>query len=218
MKARKKLIAGLMAAMIIATIGAVYATDQTDGTTPDTPSHETLRDKHDMNRMVPFACNLTIEQQTELQQLITTLRDQNATSQEIRAAIQQKLEEFGVFDAQLENQIAQTEQRLAILNREKELRDEGYNWTDIRTMIQNEFNMTGGLDMIPGFGLSCGSGRGGPHGFPPMHDQNMTGYNRPPMGDQNMTDNGQHTMYRRDFGREPHDGSSNNNPSTTTES
>jgi hypothetical protein len=35
MNTRKKLIAGLMAAMVIGTIGAVFATAQTDGTTPD---------------------------------------------------------------------------------------------------------------------------------------------------------------------------------------
>jgi DNA-binding transcriptional MerR regulator len=196
MKTRKKLIGGLMAVMIIASIGAVLATTQTDGTTPNTTTQETYRDIQEKNRTIPFAWNLTTEQQTELQQLITTLREQNATPQEIRAAIQEKLDEYGVFDAQLDTQIAQTEKRLTILNREKELRDQGYNWTEIRTIIQNEFdlqNMTGGQNMIFGPGFGCEPERGIHHGFAPMENQNMTGVNK-------------NQMYGHDFGRGPKGG------------
>jgi Spy/CpxP family protein refolding chaperone len=179
MNTRKKLTAVLMAAMIIGTIGAVFATAQTDGTTPDITTQKTFRNTQDQNRtrffdgnmtqgIGMFGCfdyNLTTDQQTELQQLMTTLRDQNATPQEMQSAIQQKLEEFGVFDTQLDNQIAQTEQRLTILNREKELRNQGYNWTEVRNMIQNEFDLqnstNGDLGMMQGkvFGH-------GPHGGP----------------------------------------------------
>ncbi|MCX6671489.1 MAG: hypothetical protein NTX92_06175 [Euryarchaeota archaeon] len=137
MNTRKKLMAGLMAAMIIGTIGAVFATAQTDETTPDITTQKTFRNT----------------------------QDQNATPQEMQSAIQQKLEEFGVFDTQLDNQIAQTEQRLTILNREKELRNQGYNWTEVRNMILNEFDLqnstNGDLGMMQGkrFGH-------GPHGGP----------------------------------------------------
>jgi hypothetical protein len=178
MNTRKKLIAGLMAAMVIGTIGAVFATAQTNGTTPDITTQKISRNIQDQNRtrffdgnmtngMGMFGCldyNLTTDQQTELQQLMTTLRDQNATPQEIRAVIQQKLEEFGVFDTQLDNQIAQTEQRLTILNREKELRNQGYNWTEIRNMIQDEFDLQNStnrnLGMMQGKGFGRGPGRG----------------------------------------------------------
>jgi len=178
MNTRKKLIAGLTAAMIIGIIGAVFATAQTDGTTLDSTTHKMSRNTQDQNRtrffdgnmthgMGMFGCfdyNLTTDQQTELQQLMSTLRDQNATPQEIRAAVQQKLEEFGVFDTQLDNQIAQTEQRLTILNREKELRNQGYNWTEVRNMIQDEFDLqnstNGDLGMMQGQGFERGSGRG----------------------------------------------------------
>jgi hypothetical protein len=181
MNARKKLIAGLMAAMVIGTIGAVFATAQTDGTTPDTISQAPNWDRHIQNgtrcfdnnitRNTPmprcFGYNLTTDQLTELQQLMTTLRDQNATRQEIQLAIQQKLEEFGVFDTQLDNQITQTEQRLSILNREKELRSQGYNWTEVRNMIQEEFGLqnttNGDLGWTQGQGFKRGFGRG-PHG------------------------------------------------------
>jgi len=179
MNTRKKLIAGLMAAMIIGTIGAVFATAQTDGTTPDittqkipwnnTQNQNRTRffDGNMTHKMGMFGCfgyNLTTDQQTELQQLMTTLRDQNATPQEMQSAIQQKLEEFGLFDTQLDNQIAQTKQRLTILNREKELRNQGYNWTEVRNMIQDEFDLqnstNGDLGMMQGQGFGRGPGRG----------------------------------------------------------
>jgi hypothetical protein len=206
MKARKKLIAGLMAAMIVTTIGAVYATEQTDGTATTTPPQKIFREKQDLNRTMPFGCNLTAEQQTELQELLTTLQSQNATPQEIRTAIQEKLDEFGVFDAQLATQIAQTQQRLAILNREKELREQGYNWTETQTIIQDEFNLqntTYGQGMMyqPGFGYEP---RGRGFGFPSRGDQNMTG-------------DGQHMRYGHNFGREPNGGCGDFNLSATTE-
>jgi hypothetical protein len=174
MNSRKKLIAGLIAAMIIGTIGAVLATAQTDGTTPDSATQKMSWNTLDQNRtrffddnmthgMVMFGCfnyNLTIEQQTELQQLMTTLRDQNATPQEIRATIQQKLEEFGMFDTHLDNEIAQTEQRLTILKREKELRNQGYNWTEVRNMIQDEFDLKNSTNADLGTMQGQGFGRG----------------------------------------------------------
>ena len=76
----KKLVGGLLIGMLIATIGAVFATGQTDGTTDDDTSDDTtpqipLRGRHGMNRLGPFASNLTDAQQTELEDLMTTLRD-----------------------------------------------------------------------------------------------------------------------------------------------
>ena len=105
----------------------------------------------------PYASELTDEQQTELEELMTSLREQNASLDEIRTAIQEKLDEFGVLDTQLDNEIAQTEQRLTILNRQKELRNEGYSWDEINNIIEDEFdleNTTGiGWDMMVGPGL-----------------------------------------------------------------
>jgi hypothetical protein len=172
----KKIIGGLFAGMIIATIGAVYANAQTstttDGTTPDEPV--SMERRHNMNGCSPLGFNLTEEQHTELQELIVSLKEQNATPQEIQAAIQQKLDEYGVLDKQLDKEIQQTEQQLTILNREKELRNEGYNWSEIRTIIQNEFdlqNTTGfGPGMMYGQGVEnrpCGGPHGGPRGFKP---------------------------------------------------
>jgi hypothetical protein len=60
MNTRKKLIAGLMAAMIIGTIGAVFATAQTDGTIPDITTQKMPRNNTlDQNRTRFFNDNMT---------------------------------------------------------------------------------------------------------------------------------------------------------------
>lgn len=101
---------------------------------------------------------------------MTTFRDQNATPEEIQTAIQEKLDEYGVLDTQLDNEIAQTEQRLIILNRQKELRNEGYNWDEINTIIQDEFDLENMTYMSYDMTYGQGFGRGlcgGPHEFIP---------------------------------------------------
>ena len=168
----KKLVGGLLIGMLIATAGAAFATGQTDGTTDDTTDDATPQipfgGRHGMNGLGPFTSELTDAQHTELEELMTTLRDQNATPEEIRTAIQEKLDEFGVLDTQLDNEIAQTEQRLTILNRQKELRNEGYNWDEIRNIIDDEFDLQNtsgiGQDMMFEHGFKCGP-CGGSRGF-----------------------------------------------------
>jgi hypothetical protein len=134
----KKLAGGLLIGLIITAIGAVLTTAQTDATINETIIPIPPKGKHGFG---PFNYNLTEEQQTELENLITTLREQNATRNETQAAIQEKLDEYGVLDTQLDNEITQTEQRLAILNRQKELRNQGYSWNEINTIIQEEFDL-----------------------------------------------------------------------------
>ena len=171
----KKLLGGLLAIFLIATIGAALATGQTDDTTTDTttntPPAQLGGDHQRMKGFGMFQYNLTDEQQTELENLMTSLRDQNVTPDEMRTAILEKLDEFGVLDTQLENEIAQTEQRLTILNREQELRNEGYSWTEITSMIQDEFdleNTTGpGMGIIGGFGEFGHDPYGGPRDCTP---------------------------------------------------
>ena len=168
----KKLVGGLLVGLLLATISAAFATGQTDDTTEDETSDTTTNmsprmpcgERPGMIGLGPFASELTDEQQTELEELMATLREQNATPDEIRIAIQEKLDEFGVLDMQLDNEIAQTEQRLTILNRQKELRNEGYSWDEMRTIIEDEFgldNATGvGWDMMGGHGFGHGPHRG----------------------------------------------------------
>ena len=48
---------------------------------------------------------------------------------------------YGVLDIQLDNEIEQTEKHLAMLNRQKELRNQEYGWDDIYSIIQGENNL-----------------------------------------------------------------------------
>ncbi len=146
----KKLIGGLLVGMLVATIGATFATGQTDGTSDDTIPQIPFGGRHKMNMFGPFASDLTDEQQTELEELTTTLRDQNATHEEIQTTIQEKLDEYGILDTQLDNQITQTEQQLTLLNRQKELRDEGYSWDEIKDIIEEEFDIQNNTGVFHG--------------------------------------------------------------------
>ena len=182
---RKKLIGGLLIGLLVATVGAAFANGQTDDITDESTNNEppqmSFGGRHGMiglgntttsepsqmpfGYMIgPYASELTEEQQIELEELLTSLREQNASFDEIRAEIQGKLDEFGVFDIQLDNEIAQTEQMLTLLNRQKELRNEGYSWDEINSIIEEEFgeNATGfSWNMMDG--SRCGHG---PHGGP----------------------------------------------------
>jgi hypothetical protein len=184
-KMNKKLIGGLTVVALVAAVGVVFASAETNGTTSNSvfpmnfwqrqstsepPKHNaTTRNfcgRQPMPGYGPFYANLTEAQQAELKALMETLRSQNATPQEIRAAVQQKLDEYGVFDRQLNNAINQTEQRLQILNREKELRSQGYSWENITSIIQQEYNVT--INGCNGYNMGPFSdhGRGPPRGMP----------------------------------------------------
>jgi hypothetical protein len=113
-KTRKKLIGGLMAATLIAIIGATVVSAQNeDGMLWGNPD---------------VFSELTDEQKEDLQE-----------------TLKQKFEEYGVEmptrDEILDKQIEQTELKLEILNRQKELREEGYEWEDIREIIKDEFEL-----------------------------------------------------------------------------
>lgn len=100
--------------------------------------------------------------------------------EDLQTTIQQKLEEYGIEmptrDEILEKQIERTEQRLEILNRQKELRDEGYEWDDIRDIIEEEFDLEfpagEGQGMMFGHGFRCGPCRG-PRGFISGEDSDL---------------------------------------------
>ncbi|OGS41071.1 MAG: hypothetical protein A3K77_06770 [Euryarchaeota archaeon RBG_13_31_8] len=164
----KKLVGSLLIGLLFSAIGAVLATAQTDATINETTSPIPFGGRHGIKGLGPLSTYLTDEQQAELNETIAGLRDQNATHEEIQAAIQEKLDGFGVLDIQLDNEIEQTQQRLAILNREKELREEGYSWDEINTITQEEFDLENSTVM--GFGMTFDHGFGpGPHGGEP-HD------------------------------------------------
>jgi DNA-binding transcriptional MerR regulator len=150
-KTSKKLVGGFMVVILVATIGVIIVSAQNDETSGKAAENTTFWGRRQMCGPEPFASNitkincffynLTEEQQTELNELVQSLKEQGANFSEIRKAIQEKLDEWGILDKQLDNEIAQTEQRLSILNREKELRDQGYNWEEINQIIQDEFGL-----------------------------------------------------------------------------
>jgi hypothetical protein len=168
-KSSKKLIGGLMIGMLLATIGVALAREHTNDTTGTFTERPQFKGGRCMGGPLPFFYNLTDEQQTEIDALRQQLMKQNATATEIRTAIQAKLDEFGVFDKQLDSEIQQTEQQLQILNREKELRNLGYGWDTIQQTIHDEFNVTTPIGADYGhFGHGFGRGSyNGPYDFIP---------------------------------------------------
>ncbi len=187
----KKIATGLAVIALIASIGVIFVSAQTNGTGGDNSQQRDFWGRNQMNGPAPFCSddtvnstnqqkpffgrqqmnesmffcyNLTEEQQTNLQELITTLTEQGSNASEIRIAINEKLDEYGVFDIQLDSAINNTKQRLDILNREKELRNQGYSWDKINEIIQNEFGIKAPVganqDMMfeHGFGRETGQG------------------------------------------------------------
>jgi DNA-binding transcriptional MerR regulator len=148
---QKKFVGGLIVVLIVTTIGVILVNAQNSQTNIDDSQIKPFEGRKHMRgsepflsndtRVEPFFYNLTEEQQTQIKELIQNLKDSGANSSEIRNAVQQKLDEFGVLDERLNNTIEETEKRLEILNREKELREQGYSWSDINQMIQDEFGI-----------------------------------------------------------------------------
>lgn len=145
-----KIIGGLMVAMIIATIGAVLVSAETEDAEDTEEWHMPF-----IGRGM-FSQDLTDEQQAELEELITSLSEEGATIDEINEAVNQLLDEWGILDERLDNKIEQTQEQLAILERADELRDQGYSWDEINDIIQGEFDIdyhiSFGQDMMFGHG------------------------------------------------------------------
>jgi DNA-binding transcriptional MerR regulator len=149
----KKFVGGLLVAIIMAAIGAVIAIAETGETNENGIQQASFFGRRPiMCGEPPFMSQLTVEQRQELEDIITSMKEDGATRLEIRDTIVSKLEEYGVeiqkpelteeeLDERLEEKIEHTEQRLEILNRVKELRDQGYSYEEIREMIQEEFDL-----------------------------------------------------------------------------
>ena len=169
----KKFIGGLMVVMIITTIGVILVSAQSIESDSQDIYQKPLEGRWQMckpepfmsneTRVRPFFYNLTEEQQNELKDLMENLKESGANCSEIKAAIQEKLDDYGILDEQLDNAIQQTQQRLDILNREKELRDQGYSWDEINQIILDEFGVQAPAE--EGHGMI---GHGG-HGFGPVN-------------------------------------------------
>ena len=166
----KKLVGGFMVALLIATIGVVIVSAETEDTTEEKSSNKSFWGFGGIRHMDISKGNLfyelTDEQEEELLQLKQTMIGENATCEEIQKAVMEKLDEWGILDNRLDEEIEQTELRLEILNRQKELREQGYTWEEINSMIQEEFD----LEQIFGEGRMFDHGFGhrgcrGPPGF-----------------------------------------------------
>ena len=135
----KKIIGGLMVAIVIATMGAVFVSAETDNASDTGDWHRPCWGNRQMYKQPAIDSELTEDQQIELDELVSNLIDEGASREEIREAVFEKLDEFCVLDERLDKAIERTEQRLEILNRENELRDQGYSWDEIIDIIQEEF-------------------------------------------------------------------------------
>jgi hypothetical protein len=141
-KTSKKIFGGLMVGMLIAIIGAVIASAQPG-----------------------FFSELTDEQKEELQEMRDALLEDGATCEELREATRDQLESYGIDiptrDEMLEKQIEHTQKKLEILERQQELREEGYEWDEIKEIIQEEFE----LDFPEGQGCNKAFRRGFRNGY-----------------------------------------------------
>ncbi len=173
----KKLIGSLLIIILLTIIGAVLVTAETSDTTLDEENVDaetndetednnptTFGDRRYMCRQRPFFFNLTEEQREEIDKIVANLKEEGASREEIAEAIFAKLDEFGIPDKRLDNEIECTEKKLEILYREKELREEGYSWDEIKDIIQEEFDLElpYGDDQAMKFGnyFRCGPIRG----------------------------------------------------------
>ena len=157
----KKLASGLIVALILATIGAVLVTADTGDDAEDIEEWHMPFKGRGIFGIKELRSDLTDEQQIEIDELITSLDEEGATSEEIREAVNQLFDEWGILDERLDSVIEYTEEKLAILERTNELRDQGYSWDEINDIIQEEFD----LEYPTGIGQGMMFGRGFGRGF-----------------------------------------------------
>jgi len=142
---RKKLIGSFLIATLIATVGAVIVSAQEDTIGEAKGLSKQLWWERPMFGQTPFFSELTEEQQSEINQLREEMKSEGSTPEEIRTAIREKLESYGIefptLDERLDSEIEKTEQRLETLYRTKELRGEGKNWEEIKDTIQEEYEL-----------------------------------------------------------------------------
>jgi len=144
-KTTKKLIGGSLIVAILASIGAVLVSADTNEKIEDETPFKHFGFGKPMERHPSFQSELTEEQQEEIKALRETMEENDASTEEIRDAINEKLRDFGIEiptrDETLDTKIEQTTQRLEILERQKELREQGYSWDEISDVISEEFDI-----------------------------------------------------------------------------
>lgn len=158
-----------MVALLIATIGAIIVSAETEDITEDETSNKFFWGfggiRHREISKGNLFYELTDEQEEELLQLKQTMIDENATCEEIQEAVMEKLDEWEIFDKRLDEAIEQTELRLEILNRQRELREQGFSWEEINDIIQEEYDLGSFTGCGPGMNFGSGLHKGRCRGF-----------------------------------------------------
>ena len=124
-KSSKKFVGGLMVVILIATIGAVLVSAQDGESNRYSAQQKFFYGRRNMCESKISFYDLTEEQKEEIKEIVENLKEDGATPEEIRIAVMEKLDEYGVLDERLGNAIRNTEQRLNMLERKQELREEG---------------------------------------------------------------------------------------------
>ena len=146
-KLSKKIIGGLIAISILATIGAVIVSADITNDNENKNWLFTCGGKEPMNEGHPFLSELTDEQREEIKEIKETMEEEGKTQEEIREAIKQQLETYGIeiptMEERIDNAIAQTEKRLEILEYTKELLESNPDLTkeEIRNLVEEEFDI-----------------------------------------------------------------------------
>ncbi len=145
-----KILSSLIVTLLIGTIGAALVS--ADDTTKLETEQKDFENCPKGMRPPPFFDELTDDQKEELKNLVETLKEEDATREEIHTAVQEKLEEWDISieppkltdeerDEILAKKIQNTEQRLEIMNRVQELRDQGYDYEAIKDIIGEEYDI-----------------------------------------------------------------------------
>jgi len=137
----KKLAGGLIFAVLLATIGAVLVTADTGNDADETENWHMPFEGRSRFGKEGFISDLTMDQQEEIDELITKLNEEGTTPEEIHEAVFNLIDSWGLIDEKLDNAIARTEERLEILYRKAELRDEGYSWEEIEDILPEEYDL-----------------------------------------------------------------------------
>ena len=141
-KQQKKIFGGVLIVILLATIGAVLVSAET---TNNSTMFKPMFGCKSNQFIQPIYKKLTEDQKQELHELFKDLKENDATPEEVRNAVTEKLESWDLDipsrDEMLDQQIQNAQNHIEILERKKELREEGYEWDEIQEIIQEEFDL-----------------------------------------------------------------------------
>ena len=146
-KISKKIIGGLIVASILATVGAVIVSADIIENEENSNWPFAFACKRQMNYRHQILSELTEEQREEIKELKETMDEEGKTPEEIREAVKLQLESYGIEiptrEEILDDAIANTEQRLEILNYIKDLITENPDLTreEIRDLVEDQFDL-----------------------------------------------------------------------------